>query len=354
VDYDAASYKATFSFPDYAAALPDGHYRATIASGSVGDSAGNALAGDYVIEFATATGGAGADSFRLRLTGDGTTAEVSSGLGAASTFTCPIGAIGTFLFQGMGGDDVLDFDGPFAQQVLFSGGDGTNTLNVNAGTFTFDADATGVTDNLIVNVTSAAASVQFNATQNLQALNIAAGLVTLAPGGDKMLVVRSLLISGGSLNLADNGLVLDYTGDSAIGIWDGSAYTGVAGMIQSGFNFNEWDGPGIRSSAAAATLGATTLGVGEARDVLFLEGGQTALWNGITVDATSVIVKYTYAGDANLDGVIDGADYGIIDNYIQFPGADGYLNGDFNYDGVIDGADYGLIDNAIQFQSIPL
>jgi hypothetical protein len=59
---------------------------------------------------------------------------------------------------------------------------------------------------------------------------------------------------------------------------------------------------------------------------------------------------YTYAGDANLDGVIDGGDYGTIDNFVQVPGADGYFNGDFNYDGVIDGGDYGVIDNNIQAQ----
>ena len=61
----------------------------------------------------------------------------------------------------------------------------------------------------------------------------------------------------------------------------------------------------------------------------FIGGAETALWSGVTVDATAV--KYSYAGDANLDGVIDGADYGVID-----------------------GADYGLIDNSVQFQGEPL
>jgi hypothetical protein len=56
----------------------------------------------------------------------------------------------------------------------------------------------------------------------------------------------------------------------------------------------------------------------------------------------------------NFDGLVDGADYGTIDNYVQFPGSDGYANGDFNYDGVIDGADYGIIDNTIQLQGPPI
>jgi hypothetical protein len=62
---------------------------------------------------------------------------------------------------------------------------------------------------------------------------------------------------------------------------------------------------------------------------------------------------YTYAGDMNLDGLIDVADYGSIDNWIQFPGTNGYMNGDLNYDGVIDVADYGVIDNSIQLQGAP-
>jgi hypothetical protein len=65
-------------------------------------------------------------------------------------------------------------------------------------------------------------------------------------------------------------------------------------------------------------------------------------------------VKYTYAGDANLDGAINGGDYGIIDNFVQVPGAWGYFNGDFNHDGVIDGGDYGILDNNVQAQGAPL
>jgi hypothetical protein len=56
----------------------------------------------------------------------------------------------------------------------------------------------------------------------------------------------------------------------------------------------------------------------------------------------------------NFDGVIDASDYGIIDNFFQFPGTTGYANGDFNYDGIIDAADYGYIDNAYQLQGTPL
>ena len=52
---------------------------------------------------------------------------------------------------------------------------------------------------------------------------------------------------------------------------------------------------------------------------------------------------YTYCGDANLDGLINGDDYFRIDNGF-FAHLSGFSNGDFNYDGVINADDYFLID----------
>jgi hypothetical protein len=56
------------------------------------------------------------------------------------------------------------------------------------------------------------------------------------------------------------------------------------------------------------------------------------------------LVKYTYYGDADLSGAIDGADYHQIDVGFGMH-LTGWYNGDFNYDGIVDGADYALIDN---------
>jgi hypothetical protein len=63
----------------------------------------------------------------------------------------------------------------------------------------------------------------------------------------------------------------------------------------------------------------------------------------------SYLVKYTYYGDTNLNGYVDGSDYSRIDAaYITQGGPHpltGWYNGDFNYDGVVDGSDYTLMDN---------
>ena len=207
-------------------------------------------------------------------------------------------------------------------------------------------------------VTISGKSVTLGATSTVTSLTLTAGAtLTLTANGNRVLRAASLSISGNSkLNLNDNNLLLDYTGPtSPLGTRNGSAYSGVAGMIQSGRTQNgTWNGPGIMTSMTNAAAGLTGLGVGEAKDLMGLREGETAVWDGQTIDATTVILKYTYAGDGNLDGVIDGGDYGLIDNNVQIPGAFGYFNGDFNYDGVVDGGDYGIIDNNIQAQGSAL
>lgn len=47
------------------------------------------------------------------------------------------------------------------------------------------------------------------------------------------------------------------------------------------------------------------------------------------------------AGDANLDGNVDGTDFGIWNSH-KFTSASGWCSGDFNADGVVDGSDFGI------------
>jgi hypothetical protein len=93
------------------------------------------------------------------------------------------------------------------------------------------------------------------------------------------------------------------------------------------------------------------LGIATAGQLDGLTGAQTAIWNGQTVSASDVLVKYTYAGDANLDGKVNIDDYGRIDaNVGQSGSVFGWYSGDFNFDGKINIDDYGLIDSVIGSQ----
>jgi hypothetical protein len=172
-------------------------------------------------------------------------------------------------------------------------------------------------------------SVNLSSSATVASLTLSGGAsLMVSQNGSRVLRTSALAIGLGSkLDLKDNDLVVDYTGASPIGSWNGSAYTGVTGLIQSGRNGGAWNGSGIVSLSASKNF--TTLGVAE------LNG--------------DVVVKFTYGGDANLDGKINIDDYVRIDSGIASH-LMGWSDGDFNYDGKINVDDYVIIDSNIGMQ----
>ena len=99
-----------------------------------------------------------------------------------------------------------------------------------------------------------------------------------------------------------------------------------------------WNGSSGIDSTSAATNSSFLTALG------YRAGG--IAFDGINTSASDLLVKYTYYGDADLDGTVSGSDYHQIDLGFGSHGTlSGWSNGDFNYDGVIDGSDYALIDN---------
>jgi autotransporter-associated beta strand protein len=177
-----------------------------------------------------------------------------------------------------------------------------------------------------------------NSLTSSSSVNAIKGTVELAAGGNKVIKTAAIsMANGGKINLQDNKLVV--TGGDA-GSLSGGKYTGVAGQIQSGRNGGTWDGTGIVTTQSNAASGTqlTTLGVASNATL-----GRSS-FGGVSVGASDVLVMYTYAGDANLNGKIDGDDYFAIDSHLAFPASASWSNGDFNYDGKINGDDYFLID----------
>jgi hypothetical protein len=165
--------------------------------------------------------------------------------------------------------------------------------------------------------------------------------------------VNSVAINGAAkFDLKDNKLITSMP----VGTFTGGTYNGLQGEVARAYNFGSWDQPGLMTSEpnAGPAIGITTIGVSTGEAVLFLAPTETGVFAGQTVTGASTLAVYTYAGDLNFDGLVDAADYGVIDNFVQFPGTDGYSNGDFNYDGIIDAGDYGIIDNTIQQQGAPI
>ncbi|MGA2442620.1 MAG: dockerin type I repeat-containing protein, partial [Tepidisphaeraceae bacterium] len=96
------------------------------------------------------------------------------------------------------------------------------------------------------------------------------------------------------------------------------------------YNGGGWNGPGIISSAATTPTNGLLYGVGYADGIDGLVSG---------LSSGQIEVKYTLLGDANLDGVVNAADFTILAANFNQP-VTGWDQGDFNYDGLVNAADF--------------
>jgi autotransporter-associated beta strand protein len=229
----------------------------------------------------------------------------------------------------------------------------TGATNVSSGTLTVNG------------VLSALTTLTVNGTTNLGPntgngfLNRTFAVISIGTGGkvavgnstshsNRSVVVTSSLSFGGTTNNWQGQL--DFGFNDAI-IHNGSL-SNVSNQVKEGFNSGAWNGSGgiYSSTAAAASSHLTALGVIQNS----VNGNTTgsalySSFDGTSAVDTDVLIKYTYYGDANLDGKVDGSDYSRIDSgYLNH--TTGWYNGDFNYDGVVNGSDYTLIDNAFNSQ----
>lgn len=167
------------------------------------------------------------------------------------------------------------------------------------------------------------------------------GIATIA-SGRSVVDVGSLNIAGGpsaptaKLDLSSNGLVVDYSGSSPL--------DSIRQLIRAAYASGAWNGNGITSSLADASHYA--LGYGEAADL-----GLSSLF-GDPLDSTTVIVRYTYYGDADCDGDVDNADFGRFFSHFNTPSGAVWFDGDFDYDQDVDNADFGLF--FANFNNTPL
>ena len=224
------------------------------------------------------------------------------------TVSIPAGATLTIL------DDLeTGFDGSFAGEGnLVKRGALAYTIS---STYTLSGDVTVEQDRLIIE--AAQSTTNKLEAKNGTTIEITAGTF----GGVNEQLVKSLVLNeSGALVLNNNDFGVDYTGESPIatiiGYWLNSQITVTE--LTNGL-------PVYLAIAEAADLGLTTLG-------------------NFTIDDTTVIAKYTYVGDANLDGQVDALDYERIDLAIGNIGVFGTAQGDLNYDGAVDALDYEQVD----------
>ncbi len=120
---------------------------------------------------------------------------------------------------------------------------------------------------------------------------------------------------------------------------------------------NDINNLGVPTSVAVIlnnSSGTAGGGAGDASDELFYSDGSgspTTNPNGLpqfagtSVNQNSILFKYTYIGDSNLDGMVDSTDFGLFLAGYNDPGTAaslGWAVGDYDYSGTVDSTDFGL------------
>lgn len=204
--------------------------------------------------------------------------------------------------EGATPNDLAPVNVPLANQT--GTGDGSGNYHLGGGTFV----ASGVT-HLTGSFTQSGGKSTFSQITGAGALSITGGQLIFARSHSAS-AVASLAISGnGALDITNNQLTVA-----------GGSLSQITGLIASGFHAGNWDGVGIDSSAADALVSGSTPGTGV----------------GVKQDGTNVVIRYTWYGDLNLDGVVNS------DDLNAYGKSSGWAGGDLNYDGVINGDDAAL------------
>jgi hypothetical protein len=235
----------------------------------------------------------------------------------------------SFLFDGIAAIDFSDIS-----NLYLDPGAGTESLLVSSGSVTITPQTPG--GGIL--------------TRNFSSINVSSGataiFATAAAHTDRMLVETASLSVLGQLDLGGNDMI----------IHNGSLAS-ISALLAGGYANGSWNGIGIDSAAAHSdSTHLTALGV--IQNTLYgntLYGGTNQpQFDGTNPLSTDVLIKYTYYGDTNLDGKVDGTDYSRVDVAYTNHSLTGWFNGDFNYDHHTDGSDYTLLDNAFNSQGNPL
>jgi autotransporter-associated beta strand protein len=292
----------------------------------------------------------------------GATANFTSAITASSTVTLnDTWSVGTLTFNNSHSYTVAAGSGG---RLVMDGGSGNSAINDSGGSHFISAPVT-LNTNTSVTVSNSGNVLQISGTiggtggiimsgsgtLSLGAANTYAGATTVSGGllivsasqalpGNSQVTIGSAgkmqlasntggetlsaltINSAGKLDLTNNSLILNFSGTDPIST--------IRGYLATGYAAGAWTGVGIDSSAVAAS---THYGVGFADGV---DGVVSGLTSG------HIEVKYTLYGDANLDGVVNGTDFGILAAHFGQQ-VTAWDKADFNYDGVVNGSDFGLL-----------
>ncbi len=248
---------------------------------------------------------------------------VPNGVGATANFGTIITSAHTVTVDATQTVGQINFSSPIAYTVSGSstitldGGTGATAINVTAGSHVIDAPIL-LAKNTDVSVSGGGSlSVKHVRGAGLSvsggAMKVTAKGTANDPSGTS--VVTGLSVgSGASLDLTNNSMIVDYT-------TVGTLVDDTRLMLQSGK---------LTTSSSGGKIGYG--------DNAVLAKGSFA---GQTPDSTSLLIKFTYGGDANLDGQVDISDLGALATAWQTSAP--WTGGDFDYSGFVDISDLGIL-----------
>ena len=278
----------------------------------------------------------------------------------------------------------LDLHGNSVSVETFSGAGGSVT-NLASGTSTLTTTITSGTSTFAGNIANGAGAVALtkqgagklvlSGSLSMTGVTANNGVVELAQSGSigavtvsgsgamaltahsgstyKVLQTSSLSITtGGSLDLWNNAIIVSASGTSE----NATNLTAVKASVNAASNGLKWDGVGLGSTTAfneaqpthTQALALMVYDNSVIKQSSFEGVSGLGYFDGETpVGFNQVLVKLTYLGDFNADGVVNASDYTWLDGYALGANTLGDLNGD----GVVNATDYTWLDGSALNQS---
>lgn len=275
------------------------------------------------------------------------------------------------VFQSLPGpNDRVILNGSAGVQVTLDQGtqnvrsiESTQTLRITAGSLNVEQYARFAAPLVVSGGSLSAASMTFSTGS----LSLSGGAIHVAGVLDDSGGPHVMQITGGSLEAAAiRNVGLRLGGNASVELTSTTAASNVTQLTVddgssptlsvAGWLVFDYSGASpiaaLRDDLALLAPAGNGLALAYAEAPAALGGSFPRSFQGVTIDATSIVLRSTHAGDTNFDGNVDFDDLLTLAQNYNATGAF-WGNGDFNYDGVVDFNDMlRLADNFGQSLSV--
>jgi hypothetical protein len=332
----------------YAGTLPPSVAQVVLPAGSVSDFSGNGNVQTTFSLMRPPLGTAGDDVLYLRASANGERLEVFDGDPAGGNLlrTWSMDEESVLVIDTLDGNDQLVVQLPAGVSgppggIRFNAGAGANSLSLESGAMVVNAVASGG-GTLSTTVAAGARLTTTLLRQNGLSLAGANSRVTVLPGAQVNLLTNLVMADGSTLDISDNSLVVDYSGDSPEAAIRDKIIDGRGGP---GLGNGTWTGAGLTSSTAAVenANNPESRSLGYAENATLPLGAYTS-FRGQAVDDTAILIAFTPTGDVNLDGLVNDDDATVL-GASYGPGVANaqWALADFEYNGFVDDDDATLL-----------